>query len=152
MRLLRSEEGVAVTEMAFMLPVVILFLMAILEGGRVLSMWMVLTNSTREAVRYTVAGQRQAAAQAGCTTSGSIDWTCVRTAVTATAQSREQAIVSSMLDTTVLTVTPSYTNDATGAPAALTINATYPVHTLTPVVHAIVSTFNVSTSATMRIE
>src|SRR5690349_21253451 len=136
-RLLRSERGATITEAAFILPVFILFLMIVMEGGRVLGAWMVLTNSTRETARYLIVGQQQTNAQNACTTGNSTDWTCVQNSLKATGQTFEQALVANMLSPQPLVVTPSFTTDAIGRLSAVTVKATYTVHTLTPMVQKI---------------
>ncbi len=54
----RAEHGSTITEAAFLLPVLLLMMMGIMESSRVLGAWLVLTNETREAARYGVAGIR----------------------------------------------------------------------------------------------
>ncbi|GEM_PF-3432599 len=152
MNLVCSERGATITETAFLLPALILFLMVIIEGGRALSVWMTLTHSTRETVRFMVAGQQENAAESACSTGNSINWTCVQNSLTSTAQSYEQALVGSMLDTGSLVVTPAYATDAVGTVASVTITATYTVHTQTPLLQKLVPSFPIYTTATMRAE
>jgi len=166
MKLLRSERGATITEVALILPVLILFLTAIMEGGHVLSTWMVLTNSTRETARWLVAAQQQNSALFGtiCTgltgcqncsgRSGSSLSSCLETNLTAAAQQNEQSLVKNLLNTANLSFTPvpSYTDDGSGSVTSVTWNTTYNVSPVTPVLQKLVSTFHVYSSTTMRVE
>ena len=58
MRLLRAKDGDTVTELALILPVFLLILFGIVEGSQILGAWVILTNETRQAARYGVAGVR----------------------------------------------------------------------------------------------
>ena len=57
-RRLRSDRGSTTAELALILPVFLLVLFGIVEGSVVLGAWMTLTNETREAARYAIAGVR----------------------------------------------------------------------------------------------
>lgn len=46
------ESGTSIVTFAFIAPVLLLILMAIMEGGLVFRAWMVITNEAREAARY----------------------------------------------------------------------------------------------------
>jgi Flp pilus assembly protein TadG len=166
MKLLKSERAATITEVALILPVFILFLTAIMEGGHVLSAWMVLTNSTRETARWAIAAQQQNAALFGtiCTgltgcqncsgKSGSGLQSCLETNLTAAAENSEKSLLGKMLNPANLTFspTPSYTDDGAGSVTSVTLSATYNVNTVTPLLQKLVKTFHVYTSATMRVE
>jgi Flp pilus assembly protein TadG len=57
-RFARAEDGSSIAELALVVPVLLLILFGIVEGSRVLNAWMILTNETREAARWAVAGAR----------------------------------------------------------------------------------------------
>lgn len=153
MSFLRSERGATVTEVAFLLPVLIIFVMTVMEGGRVLGAWMVLTNSTRETVRYVITAQQQAAARNACLSGQTVNWTCVeQTVLTPQITNYEQGLVGHMLNNAPLVVTPTYANGPGGSLSAVTVSASYAIHPATPIMQAIVPVFNLSTTATMRAE
>ena len=51
----RDERGATIVEAALVLPILFMFLLAILEFGRAYNEYQVLTNAAREAARYAVA-------------------------------------------------------------------------------------------------
>ncbi len=53
-RLRRSERGQAIVETALVLPVIMLLLLMMLDGGRVFHAWIVVTNGAREGARAAV--------------------------------------------------------------------------------------------------
>ncbi len=50
------NEGATITEFALIAPLFFLLLLGIIEGGRIFSTWMVITNEAREGARYGVVG------------------------------------------------------------------------------------------------
>jgi len=141
-RFVHSERGATTAEFALILPVLLLFVMGLMEGSRVLNVWMVLTNETREAARYGIAGVRDA------TSTGAVSPTLVSD-VTSYAQSS----IGQMLDTTPLTVTvPAPATDASGFPISLTVTASYQVTIVVPLVSDVLGTVPVSATSTMRAE
>jgi Flp pilus assembly protein TadG len=46
------ERGASTVTFAFVAPVLLLILLATMEGGRIFSAWLVITNEAREAARY----------------------------------------------------------------------------------------------------
>jgi Flp pilus assembly protein TadG len=169
MRFLRSERGATITEVAFVLPVFLLFLMMVMEGGRVLGAWMIITNSTRETARWAVAAEQQTDAFWGTVCSGltgcqgncsglssSSLRSCIEANLTAAATNYETTLVGNMLDSSALAFTPapspSYTDNGSGSVTSVTMTATYTLHTLTPMLQKLVPTFNVFSTSTMRAE
>lgn len=169
MKLLRSERGATITEVAFILPVFILMLMIVMEGGRVLGAWMVLTNSTRETARWAIAANQQTDAyfgtictgltgcQGNCAGKSNSDLlTCVEANLTVASKSFETGLVGSMLSSSALSFTPSpspsYTDDGSASVTSVTLTTTYTVNTLTPMLQNIIKTFSVYSTATMRAE
>jgi Flp pilus assembly protein TadG len=51
----RNERGATIVEAALVLPILLMFLISILEFGRAYNEYQVLTNAAREACRYAVA-------------------------------------------------------------------------------------------------
>ena len=58
----RSRRGVAAVEFAVVLPVLLLFLLGIVEVGRLVMVAQLATNGSREAARYAVQGSADPAA------------------------------------------------------------------------------------------
>ena len=57
-RLQDRERGTAIVEAAIIIPILLMFLIGILEFGRAYNEYQVLTNAAREAARYAVAPQK----------------------------------------------------------------------------------------------
>ena len=132
-RLWRSERGTSVAELALVMPTFLLILFGIVEGCVVLSAWMVLTNETREAARYAVAGVRD-----GSTT--------LVTDVTNLVNTDLGSLLSGGV-----TVTVNVASNAAG-PTAVSVLADYNVPMQTPFTKAILGTVAVHASSTMRAE
>ena len=49
-----GERGMAVTEFALILPILLVIIFGIIEGSRVFSAWLEITNDAREGARYGV--------------------------------------------------------------------------------------------------
>jgi Flp pilus assembly protein TadG len=169
MKLLRSERGATMTEVAFVLPVFLLFLMIVMEGGRVLGAWIVLTNTTRETARWVVAANQQTDAYWGTICTGltgcqgncagqndSATLSCVEANLSVAAKRFETGLVGSMLSASTLsfspTPSPSFTDDGSASVTSVTMTATYTVNTLTPLLQKVVKSFSVYSTATMRAE
>ena len=58
-RMLRSERGQAMVEMAIALPVFILIMVAVLDAGRVFNVWITVTNGAREGARAAATRQTE---------------------------------------------------------------------------------------------
>ena len=48
----KDERGLAATELALVLPLLLLIMFGIIEGGRIFSAWLEITNDAREGARY----------------------------------------------------------------------------------------------------
>lgn len=48
----REEKGQSIVEMAFLLPILALFLVVVIDAARAFDAYIVLTNATREGARY----------------------------------------------------------------------------------------------------
>ena len=132
---LREDRGSTAVEFALLLPALMTLLIGVLEGGRVLNAWVVLSNETREAARYGVAGVRDGD-------------TNLITEVNSYAQGR----IGQTLDTTNLTVTTTVTPPSATDSGAVTVQTSYSVAMVTPLMNSIMGTVPISTQATMRAE
>jgi len=142
-RVFTDERAATVTELAFILPVLLLFLFGIMEGGRVLSAWMVLTNETREAARYGVAGLQDQSLYNGGSSSA---WL-------ASVQTYAQSRIDQNLNAANLTIpTPVVTPPNGNAAGTLTVSAQYAVHMVTPLMSNLLGTVTVSARSVMRTE
>jgi len=139
--LARCDHGILAAEMAVILPVLLLFLLSLMEGARIVSGWVILTNEAREAARYGAINDYNVV----CSDSSTItSWT---NSVTALATSN----VGHMLDTSTLTVTPTL-DCSTGAPTTSQVALTYAMSTINPLVHAVLPTVTVWSASVMRAE
>ncbi|HLG70960.1 MAG TPA: TadE family protein [Chloroflexota bacterium] len=138
-RLVRSERGSTVAEMALILPVFLLILFGIVEGSVVLNTWMILTNETREAARYAIAGVRDG-----------------DTNLVNEVKSHVTSDLSGLLNTGSLTVTVTPTTttvNGTTTTTAVTVTASYSVALVTPYTQAAMgASVPVTVSSTMRAE
>lgn len=57
MKLIRDRRGQAMVEMALVLPILIIFLLAIMEGGRLFASYLELENAAREGARSAAIGK-----------------------------------------------------------------------------------------------
>ena len=69
---IRGEKGQTLVEFALILPVLLLLVIGMLQFGRVLSVWLIVSNSAREGARYAAIGFSEAEvilkAQESCAT------------------------------------------------------------------------------------
>jgi len=128
-KILHSKKGQALVEMAFVLPILILLIMGIVEFGRILNSYLIITNASREGARY-----------------ASIQST----------DSEIQAVVSNLtvtLDQQDLNVviTPTASNRVSGSSATIRID--YQINIITPIISNIVpNPFGITAQTTMRVE
>jgi hypothetical protein len=66
-RLRRDERGAAMVEMAIVLPILLLFVMGIVEFGRAWNIYQVITDAAREGARRAVVRDGDTAAKVGTT-------------------------------------------------------------------------------------
>ena len=134
-RLLRSTEGASVTELAFVLPVVLLLLMGTMEAAHALGTWVTLTNEAREAARYGVAGVRDGDAS-----------------IVTEIQTYAKGRASGTLDTSKLTVTPTITAQSGMTAGSVKVVESYPLTFATPFMQKIMGSPTVYGQAVMRAE
>jgi Flp pilus assembly protein TadG len=134
-RLLRSTDGATVTELALVLPVVLLFLMGTMEAAHALGVWVTLTNEAREAARYGVAGVRDGDAN-----------------LSAEIQAYSKGRLAASLDTSRLTVTPTIVPQSGSTPGTVTVVEQFPLTFATPFMQSLMGTVTVTGQAAMRAE
>ena len=135
------QRGVVAAEMAVILPIVLLLLLGLMEGGRILGAWVILTNEAREAARYGAVTDYSVDCSNGTTITS---WT---TSVTNFVTSN----VGQMLDTSTLTVTPTL-DCSTGIPTSSQVQLGLTMTTITPLVQAVLPTVTMGTTSIMRAE
>lgn len=147
-RLADCELGVVAVELAVILPVALLFLLGIMEGGRILSAWVVLSNEAREAARYGaitdyyVNGSGQYVSYCG-------NLSAWQTNVKSFATNN----VGQVLATSNLAFNPAPSLDcSTGIPTSATVVLDYSMTTVTPLIQAVLPSATVKTTSTMRAE
>lgn len=120
-----GERGQALVETAVVLPIVVLLLLSIVDGGRIFHAWIVTTNGAREGARIAATGSPQADVLAQ-----------VETAMGA------------------LTVTQLLTTNLEGQSGqSVTVEVRHDVSVITPLISAIVGNpITVSSIAVMRLE
>ncbi len=128
-RIIKSTKGQALVEMAFVLPILLLILMGIVEFGRIINSYLVITNAVREGARYAAIHS----------TDEQIN--LVISDLTSTLNQSELNIV----------ITPSETNRITGSSAVIRID--YDIDIFTPIISNIVpDPFRVTAQTVMRVE
>ncbi len=129
----RSERGQAVVETALVLPVIMLLLLMMVDGGRVFHTWIVVTNGAREGARAAV----------------------IREDLLTIDDKLQQAMPSVVGGTWGFNITPGYQDPLTvpsGDP--VTVDVTADDVLVTPLIGDLFpgSTVRVSASATMQLE
>ncbi len=131
-KLRRNEKGQAIVEMALVMPLLVMLLFGIVEFGRVLNTYIVVTNLSREGARLGAVGGSDTAI---------VDFV------------RNSASTSGF-DTTQISISPtptSITKRARGSSVMVTVS--YPVDIIAPVIGTIIGDpFVVKSQTTMRVE
>lgn len=128
-RALKSNKGQALVEMAFVLPILLLVLMGIVEFGRILNSYLIITNASREGARYSAIHS-------------------TNTQITSVIGSLTATLDQSKLK---ITITPSEANRITGSSAEVRID--YDIDIITPIISNIVpDPFRVTAQTVMRVE
>jgi len=121
-----SDRGQASVELALLLPVVLLLLLAVLQVGLLARDVVLVTHAAREAARAAATDPEPAVA-------------------------RSAALVSSGLDPARVEVTTTITGDGTTG-RRVRIDVAYRAPTVVPLVGALLADRTIRTSATMRVE
>lgn len=124
----KNNRGQSLVETALVLPIILLMLLGILEFGRILSAWMIITHGSREGARLASLGG-------------------TNTQITA----RVKAVSNTLnLGSMTVTISPS-SNRSTGA--MVTVRVNYSVDLLTPFIGAIIGDpLPMNAKTTMRVE
>ncbi len=124
----RTEQGQALVEMALVLPILILIIFGIIEFGRIMNTYLIVTNAAREGARQGVVGGND---------------TAVQNAVKNTAYTLDPAKLT-------ITINPMGTRSRG---AALNVRVTYRLDIIAPVISVITGNpYIVTASSTMRVE
>jgi len=120
-----SERGQALVETAIVLPIVVLLLLSMVDGGRIFYAWIVTTNGAREGARVAATGSSEADVIA-----------------------HVELVMGNVTVTDLLTAN---TGGPSGEPVSVEVR--HAVTVITPLISAIVGNpFTVSSIAVMRLE
>ncbi len=119
------------TELAVILPVAILLLLGLMEGGRIVGAWVILTNEAREAARYGAINDYNVACP---------DTSAWQSNVTSFAANS----VGQMLDTSRGFQVQATLDCSTGIPTSSQVMLTYTLATLAPIHSGIVTVYATS--------
>lgn len=128
-KLLKNKKGQTLVEMALILPILILILMGMVEFGRILNSYLIITNASREGARY---------------------------ASVHSTDSQIQVAINNLTSTLnqdklILTISPQLSSRSSGSSATVRID--YDIDILTPLMSNIVpDPFRVTAQTTMRVE
>ncbi len=126
---LKKERGQAVVELAILLPVLILILMAIFEFGRVMNAYMIVTHASREGARAAAVGIQDAEVV-----------------------TRVENFSSTLNDANItVTIDPLHASRSTGDTVTVTVE--YDIDVITPIIGAITgNTIHMEAFTSMRVE
>lgn len=127
-----NQKGQAIVEMALVMPLLIMLLFGIVEFGRVLNTYIVVTNLSREGARIGAVGGSD----------------------TAIVDFIRNSAATSGFDTSQISVSPSPTSISKRARgSSVMVTVSYPVDIVAPVIGTIIGDpFIVRSQTTMRVE
>lgn len=128
----RTERGQAIVEMALVLPLLIMILFGIVEFGRVLNTYIVVTNLSREGARFAAVGGSD----------------------TAVTDFIKNAAAGSGFDVSLIQVQPSPPSiNKRLRGSTIQVRVSYPVDILAPVIGSIIGDpYVVQSQTSMRVE
>lgn len=131
----KTEKGQAVVEMALILPILLMLVFGIVEFGRILNTYMIVTEVSREAARK-----------------GSVGGTDLEIRDTVRNQAVDSGLESSLIqDADIVITDPSSVKRARGT--TLKVQVSYPVDIIAPVIGTLVGDpYIVTAQTTMRVE
>lgn len=134
-QLRKTEKGQAVVEMALILPILLMLVFGIVEFGRILNTYMIVTEISREATRK-----------------GSVGGTDLQIRDTVRSQAGDSGLESSLIqDADIVITDPSSVKRARGT--TLKVQLSYPVDIIAPVIGTLVGDpYIVTAQTTMRVE
>lgn len=128
-KLLSGRRGQALVETALMLPILILILMGIVEFGRILNAYLIITNASREGARCAVVHSTDVE---------------IQSAVNNLTSTLNQSDVT-------LTITPDFVNRTSGSSVTVTVD--YSINIITPLMRAIIpNPYPINSTTVMRAE
>lgn len=135
-----QERGQSLVEMALLLPLLILILMALFDFGRAIYAFNTVSNAARDGARLAIVDQR---------TSGSTYLAAIEAANQATGLGLDATDPSEVL-VTFPNPLSNCSNPGIGCPVSVTV--TYEFSPITPVISSIVGPFEVSSTTELPIE
>lgn len=134
-QLRKTEKGQAVVEMALILPILLMLVFGIVEFGRILNTYMIVTEISRDAARK-----------------GSVGGTDLEIRDTVRNQAVDSGLDSSLIqDADIVITDPSSVKRARGT--TLKVQVSYPVDIIAPVIGTLVGDpYIVTAQTTMRVE
>lgn len=127
MRFIKNKKGQSIVEFALIVPLLLIFVMAIIEFGFMFNAYLTISNASREAARLGALGESNSAIELRVNT------------------------VSGQLDETRIDVTVSPVSRSRGD--MLTVNVTYDYQLITPIISSMLSPFvNLESETVMRVE
>lgn len=131
----KTEKGQAVVEMALILPILLMLVFGIVEFGRILNTYMIVTDISREAARR-----------------GAVGATDSEIRNTVRSQAADSGLDSALiLDGDIVITDPSLVKRARGT--ILKVQVSYPVDIVAPVIDTFVGDpYIVRAQTTMRVE
>lgn len=127
-RFRRTEKGQALVEMALVLPILIIIVFGIVEFGRIMNTYLIVTNAAREGARHGVVGGSDLN---------------IKNAVTNNAYTLDPAKIT-------VSINPEGTRSR-GTP--LSVQVSYSLDIIAPVIGAITGNpYTVTATSTMRVE
>lgn len=143
------SRGQALVEFAIVIPLLLLMVLALFDGGRAVIYYTELTNATRVGARVAMVNQSH---DASCT--GSIrTYKCAAAEIaTSTGLSAASIPTAVFTDSDGNLVSPTATTCRSYGECAATVTASYSFAPVTPIVSSILGSIDLSASTTMTIE
>ncbi len=149
----RKQCGATIVEAAVVIPILLMFLLGIVEFGRAYNEYQVLTNAAREAARYAVAPAAGTGGQLPCNGASN----CAAVQQVATNWLNSAGITPATAPTSTTSVCSSFTNPFTGNTVneyctSVTVTAPFSFLASKLLFHQNSLAVNMSSTATMRQE
>lgn len=128
-KLLRNKKGQAMVEIAIIIPILLIILMAIFEFGRIFNAYLIITHASREGARSAALGSDDI--QITQTVNNSITY----------------------LDTSKLTISISPSQSSRNRGTNVTVNLQYDLDIIVPIIDRIIpNPFYIKSQTVMRVE
>lgn len=131
----KTEKGQAIVEMALILPILLMLLFGIIEFGRILNTYMIVTEISREAARK-----------------GAVGGTDAEIRTTVWSQAADSGLDSSLIAESDIVITdPSSVKRPRGT--TIKVRISYPVDIIAPLIGSLIGDpYVVTSQTTMRVE